>query len=309
MTDSIFLAATGRAAVMWRALTFAVVFAVCVTVSFAQGGGAAKSGSGASSGSATQGDGAGSATPGASAQGGTTPANADGESAIELVREALAKHAQLQDLISKERNEWRRGKNLLAEQIELTKIQIERTREQIKQVEVDIEKADLSRAKLVTTNERLKGEMAALDGAIAGFEVKTKALLPRLPALAAEKIARFSQRLPAEPETSELDAARRYPIVVGILNDLNRFNREISTASERRKLGADLEAEVTSIYIGLGQGYYVTLKGDAGGVGRATETGWEWKAANESAEAIAQIAKILNGEQPAAFVGVPVRIQ
>ena len=37
------------------------------------------------------------------------------------------------------------------------------------------------------------------------------------------------------------------------------------------------------MYIGLGQGYYVTSGGEMAGVGRATPDGWQWTAANDMA--------------------------
>lgn len=247
----------------------------------------------------------GAAAP-ANAQG---PAKADSRSAIELVREALAKQSELQDLISKERNQWRVGKGLLEDQIEMVRAQIERAKKQTAEHIDGVAKAGDSKKKLLEKNAELKAQMAALDASIGGIEERTKALLPRLPAIAAERIERYSQRLPEDPAKSELDAARRFTSVIAILNDLNRFNREISTASEVRKLGEGLEKEVTTVYLGLGQGFYVTANGDAAGIGTATESSWVWSPSNAQAAEIAGVVKVLQGEQVASFINVPVRVQ
>ena len=234
---------------------------------------------------------------------------ADSKSAIELVREALAKRSELQDMISKERNQWRVGKGLLEDQIEMVRSQIERAKKQSKEYLDGVAKAGGSKKKLLDTNVQLKEQMGALDAAIGGIEDRSKALIPRLPNIAAERVKRFSQRLPEDSAKSEVDAARRFTNVIGILNDLNRFNREISTASEVRKLSEGIEKEVTTVYLGLGQGFYVTAKGDAAGVGTATENSWVWSPSNAQAAEIARVVKVLQGEQVASFIEVPVRVQ
>jgi hypothetical protein len=64
-------------------------------------------------------------------------------------------------------------------------------------------------------------------------------------------------------------------------------------------------AQVTAIYIGLGQAYYATQNGEAAAVGKPGPSGWVWTPTNPHGAAIARLASILRNEQPAAFVQVP----
>ena len=84
---------------------------------------------------------------------------------------------------------------------------------------------------------------------------------------------------------------------------------EILVTSEVRALPDGSSAEVTAIYLGLGQGYYSGANGSIAGVGTATEEGWEWTPADDAAPEIARVVAILKNEEAAAFVQLPVEIQ
>ena len=56
--------------------------------------------------------------------------------------------------------------------------------------------------------------------------------------------------------------AERYQNVVGVLNEVNKFNQDIHVVSELMELPdqPSVKAQVRAIYFGLGQAYYVTPK-------------------------------------------------
>jgi hypothetical protein len=103
--------------------------------------------------------------------------------------------------------------------------------------------------------------------------------------------------------------AERYQSVIGILNEVNKFNGEITVRSEMRALPDGTTAEVTAVYLGIGQGFYVTGGGKIAGVGLPTKEGWSWTPANEAALEIAKAVAILKDERVAEFVRLPVRIE
>jgi hypothetical protein len=97
--------------------------------------------------------------------------------------------------------------------------------------------------------------------------------------------------------------------VVGIINEVNKFSREITVTSEVRKLADGSSAEVTAVYLGLAQGYYVGGGGKLAGVGGASDSGWTWTPANDYALQIAKVVAILKNESPAEFVPVPLGVK
>lgn len=131
--------------------------------------------------------------------------------------------------------------------------------------------------------------------------------MKRLPTPLAEKIKPLTQRLPEDGAVSSLPLAVRFQNVIGIVNEINRFNRELTQASEIRKLADGTTLEVTTVYLGLAQGYYVGANGRVAGIGRGTPEGWTWTESNENAPAIAQMVAILKNEKPAAYVSIPLK--
>ena len=143
------------------------------------------------------------------------------------------------------------------------------------------------------------------------LEERVRALLPRLPPPLRDRVKPLSQRLP-DPEKSteiKLSLSERFQNIVGILNEVNKFDREITTTSEIRSLPDGSSAEATALYFGIGQAYYASNTGNVAGTGTSSEKGWIWRPANDAAGRIAEAIAILKNEKVAAFVQLPVDIQ
>lgn len=65
----------------------------------------------------------------------------------------------------------------------------------------------------------------------------------------------------------------------------------------------------STLYLGLGQAYYVTANGSAAGIGTSTPDGWQWKPANQLAPRVAQAIAIMENEEVPAYVPLPVEVQ
>ncbi len=224
-------------------------------------------------------------------------------------RNVIEKWVETQRIISEEKRDLKLAKEVLNERIELVRQQIESLREKIDDAEKSIAEADKKRAEMMEENKKLKDASASLNEIIKTLEKRTKQLITRLPNPIRERVKVLSQRLPDETEQTNLSVAERFQNVVGILNEVNKFNRDITVTSEVRELPDGTSAEVTALYVGLGQAYYVGAKGNIGGIGYVSEEGWVWEPANEAASRIAQVIAILKNEQVASFIQVPIKIQ
>jgi hypothetical protein len=227
---------------------------------------------------------------------------------IEEARAALEQWVETRRVISKEQQDWALGREMLNERLELVQREIESLGERIKDAEDSIAQADKKRADLFEENEDLKALATTLGETAAGLEQSILALLKRLPDPIRERVKPLSQRLPANANESRLSLGERFQNIVGILNEVNKFNREITVTSEVHTLPDGTSAEVTALYVGIGQGYFANADGTVGGVGSATESGWVWKPANESAAEIAKAIAILKNEHVAEFVLLPITI-
>ena len=224
-------------------------------------------------------------------------------------RTALEEWMENQRLISLEKRDWDLAKELLQDQIDLVQDRIDTIQEGIEKAATDTSELDAQRLERVEEHDGLKASADALLEVVIDLERRVTALLKRLPEPLLERVRVLSQRIPTDPENTEASLSDRYMSVIGILNAVNKFNGEITTNSERRELPDGSKAEVSVMYVGLGQAYYVGADKTVAGVGRPGEEGWVWTPANESAADIALALAIFNNEKVADFVPLPLEVQ
>jgi len=228
---------------------------------------------------------------------------------VDKTRSVLEKWVETRRIISQEKHDFELAREMLSERIELVGREIESLRGKISDAEKSISETDKKRAELLEENEKLKEISASLSVKAIDLEGKTKELLKRLPDLICERVKPLSQRMTENPEETKLSLSERFQNIAGILNEVNKFNRETAVTSEVRKLPDGTSVQVTVLYIGIGQAYYVNGKGDVAGIGTASSDGWVWMPANESAVQIAKAISIFRNDTVAAFVQLPVKIQ
>lgn len=227
---------------------------------------------------------------------------------LEETRLALAKWIETQQIISRERNEWQQGKDVLQARIDLVGKEVSQLKERIAEAQKAVAESNKKRDALVAENDALKAVAATLTQTVAGMENQVRALAKQAPQPIAERLAPLLQRLPSESNPSRMSAAERFQNVLGILNELNKANSEITVAYEIRNLADGSSSEVQVIYVGLAQAYYISPRGEAG-VGQPSADGWTWKPAPEAANAILTTLEVIEGKRPPAFTPLPVAIQ
>jgi len=236
------------------------------------------------------------------------PALAAGESTPDSARETLAKWVETQQLISKEKRDWVDGKEMLTSRIDVLKGEIEAVRLKLKDARETASEANSKKAGTVAESEALHEVGTGLSKDAGELEAGLRALLPRLPEPLQEKVKPLFDRIPPDPATTKVSLAERYQNVAGILNEINKFNNEITMVTEIRTLGDGKPSEVRTVYVGLAQAYYVSPKGEAG-IGRPGISAWEWTPSPGSAAQIAEAVEILQNKAKPRFVALPVKVQ
>ncbi len=226
------------------------------------------------------------------------------------VRDLLQKWVDTRRQISKEKQEWALGRELVQSRLELVEGEIDAVRAKIGEVESGIAELERKRADAEAKRAALQGTSDELASTVVALERRTLALLEQLPEPLREKLRPISQSLPTDPDTADKGKlGERYLSVVGVLNEVNKFNREIRAESEIRALPSGASIEVTTVYIGIAQAYYASANGGAAGYGVPKAKGWEWIPADEHAAEISRAIAILSKGADADFVNLPIRVQ
>jgi len=227
---------------------------------------------------------------------------------LEETRLTLSKWIETQQIISKERNDWQQGKEILQGRIELVGKEVTQLKDRIAQSEAAVQESNRKRDELTKQNAQLKETGAQLAASITQMEARVRKLAKVAPEGVAKRLEPLLQRIPADPSATRVSVAERFQNVLGILNELNKANSEITIAYEIRQLADGTSSEVQVIYVGLAQAYYLSPRGEAG-IGRPTDEGWTWKPAGDQADEIYTALEIIQGKHPPAFVALPVSIQ
>ena len=228
---------------------------------------------------------------------------------VEAVRSTLEKWMETQRLISKEKQDWRQDRVMLESRIELLEREIDNVEEKIASTEKEIGETSEKRDELRADNERLKEAVSVLRARVADMEKRTKALLEQLPETYRAKVETLAARLPDQPKNTDLSLSKRFQNVIGVLNELNKANSQVTVESEVRDLPDGRSREVRVLYLGLGHAYYVGGDGSIAGYGTAGADGWRWKTANAAAPAISEAIAIVENEKVARFVQLPLEVR
>jgi len=225
------------------------------------------------------------------------------------VRTILEQWVETRRLISREKHDWEVGNEVLRDRIDIVRRDVGSVRARIAEAEASIAQADEAGRELIERCERLRASSSALAEGVARLEARVGRLLKHLPEPARERVRPLSSRIPGDSDGVELTLSERFQNVVGVLDALDKFHREITLTSEVRDLGDGAAAEVTALYFGIGQGWYVSTRSDAAGVGRPTPEGWSWVRADDEAGAITRAIATLKNEREPAFVPLSIRVE
>jgi hypothetical protein len=230
-------------------------------------------------------------------------------SPLAQTRSTLEQWVQTRQLISQTRADWQADKETLEQTVALYERELKAIDEQMSKVATNNTQVakEMSEAEALqkTSNETLgDAKQFATE-----FEAKVKQLVPQLPGPLQDILKPLLARLPADPANTKMLAAERMQVLVGVLNELDKFNNAISIFSERRKNDTGDEVSVQTVYLGLGAAYFVNEAGDFAGTGTAGKTGWEWTTKPEIAPTVQEVVKIYRNERAARFVTLPAAVR
>lgn len=234
----------------------------------------------------------------------------DAASPLKDARLKLEKWVEAEQLISKERLDWELGKQILEDRVGLVEREIQELGEKTAGARKKAGEAGSEIGKLRAERDTLEQAAAFLAEKVPTLERRVQGeVLPLLPDTVRQKVDPLVRRLPENPADTKLTLLERYQNVVGILNEVDKFNREVVVAREIRAVGDGKTAEVRTMYLGLGQAFYASPEKGVAGRGVPTEGGWKWEELPAAVGKISEAIGISENEKVADFVPLPVKVQ
>lgn len=222
-------------------------------------------------------------------------------------------YTELRSQTSLEQKELAETRVFLEEEISLLEQRIASLKESTDALVAERGDTADKRVELEKEEAALKAGTRSLEEAIVGLESRFLALRATLPDLLLEQVNRVARNIPkdaADAEAKKLDLYTRYVQVVGGLNFIDNFNDDLKlTTASVRIPSIDKDVQVTAIYLGMGQAYYIDQTGKYAGTGRPTPDGFQWTPDDSIAPQIALLKEIYEGQKPAQFVQVPANVE
>jgi hypothetical protein len=230
------------------------------------------------------------------------------ESPYAETRTTLEKWVETRQLISKTRADWQGAKETLQQSVALFERELQGVQEQSSKLSTNNTQIDKERREAEAAKQSAEESLVRAREFATAFESQIRTLLPQLPSPLQETLQPLVLRMPADANT-KMTAAERLQVLVGILNEVDKFNSSVSVFNEKRRNSRGEEMAVETVYVGLGSAYFANETGEFAGRGSPGPKGWEWQIQNGLGPSIRETIKIYRNEQPAHFVSLPATIR
>ena len=232
-----------------------------------------------------------------------------GQSALDSTRSVLEQWVETRKSIAEVRSDWVVEKEIIEGSVEAFERELETLAKQLSQVDGGSSQTDKELADAEAEKKALRLASDALKVSVAKLETRVKALAPGFPSPVIEKIEPLFNRIPENPEETKLGLSARLQNVVGILNELDKFNGSLTVASELRKTEGGAEVQTRVLYVGLSQAFFIDKTGEFCGYGISSPQGWSWTTQPDLGPAIAKVIGVYENSEPATFVGLPISVK
>lgn len=231
------------------------------------------------------------------------------ESPVVDARVTLEKWVETRQLISKTKSDWQADQESLEQTVALYERELKAIDEQMSKVNTNNTQVAKEMLEAEALQQHSQEALAQAREFATGFEGRVRQFAGQLPGPLQDILKPLLARLPADPGNTKMLAAERVQVLVGILNELDKFNNGVNVFNEKRKNPKGDEVAVQTVYLGLGAAYFVNEAGDFAGTGAPGANGWEWNVKNEIAASVQEVVKIYRNEKTARFVTLPAAIR
>lgn len=232
-----------------------------------------------------------------------------GQSALESTRSLLEKWVETRKSIAEIRSDWTVEKEVIKQSLGAFERELNTLGEQLDQVDTGSDQTAKELKEVEDEKSALRLASDELKQSVAKLEARVRGLAPGFPTPVIEKIEPLFNRIPEDPDDTKLGLSARLQNIVGILNELDKFNGGLTVVSELRKTESGAEVQTRVMYVGLGQAYFVDKTGEFCGYGLSSPQGWTWTPKPDLGPAILKAIGVYENSEPAVFVGLPVSVK
>ena len=213
---------------------------------------------------------------------------------------------QLQEAIATQKADWAVEREYLGEEINLFTEEIAALKEQKASLSEATAKVEAELAKLAAEETQLKAAAELVAEKLPTLEAGLRSLNRNFPPSLQDTLDSLIKRLPAPDKSTTAGVAERMQVIVGLLSQADKFNGQLSVAPEIRTRETGDKIQVSVLYLGLAQAWFVSPDGTYAGHGKPGTDGWIWTEDNTIAPLVEKAIAVSENSTVAEYVSLPL---
>lgn len=218
---------------------------------------------------------------------------------IEQTQQAVTDYVFLRQQIAEKKSEWRVYEDVTQRRIDFFQSEIEQLRAEMAAAQSEISSAQETIDAKKQEIAQLKAANNVVLDAAPALEARVRAIAEYLPSPLQTKLRTLLSQL-GQPR----QAAQRMAIVIGALNEIDKFNSEwILDGTQVNNISVDV------LYMGLSMAFYADERGTVGGILKPAKGEWQRVEYDNLAPNISTLIKYYQGEiKPTVFSPLPLEV-
>ena len=191
-------------------------------------------------------------------------------------RVLLEQYVSVEKSIAQESNDWEEQRSFLQDRIVLLEQAIESLDKKILHFQGDLSRIQQQKLELQNNEQNLKKNAQQRLKTLVALEKQVLLVLPSLPRPLLQSLQAIVDRLPRNSQARQAQTLdQRLETILAFLQAVQTFDTAAHVFNEILSLNGQ-EVAVQTLYLGLSQAYFVGNKGSTAGLGRRTESAWQW---------------------------------
>jgi hypothetical protein len=214
----------------------------------------------------------------------------------------------LRTTIAEEKREWKARREQWEDEIALLEQEARTLKKEIDEGDTFASSVEKKRAEALARKERMESELGKLRAVLDRAEADLRRWRERIPpGLMASSAAGFEALPATQKEAEKLPLTKRAQTVAALYTQIetlqNRFHatRETLDVNGKRR-------KVDVLYVGLARAFAVSPGNDWAAIGTPSNTAWTWTPAIHDAEVVRRAIDVLNREETAQLVALPIQV-
>ena len=223
---------------------------------------------------------------------------------IDGTRATIENMVNVRTHLSKERRDWTLYREMAERRIDLFRSERDNLQTQLEETESRTTEAERRIAEIRDEIEGARAANRSVRDALPNLEARLQEMIQFFPKPLQSQVQRLAGQIGKSQQASD-----RMAIIIGILNEADRFNSLFHLSVEDRTLDGGEIVSVDILYIGLAFAYFVDREGRVAGYGVPAEGEWTWVEQPALAGDIRRAVDYYQGRiKPAQAVQLPLRV-